>query len=79
MSKFKIGDMVTYKPESGHSRNAAHGAYEVTAIMSSEREGLCDEKEKDAVYSLATPGEIAIGATSDCVSSRDCTGQLALD
>jgi len=37
MNKFKNGDMVTYKPESGHSRNAAHGAYEVIAVMPSER------------------------------------------
>jgi hypothetical protein len=28
--------MVTYKPESAHSRNAARGAYEVIAVMPSE-------------------------------------------
>jgi hypothetical protein len=37
MSKFKVGDMVTYKPESLHARNAPHGAYEVIAVMPSER------------------------------------------
>ena len=37
MSKFKVGDMVTYKPDSPHSRNAARGAYKVIAVMPSER------------------------------------------
>jgi hypothetical protein len=27
MSKFKVGDLVTYKPESAHPRNAARGSY----------------------------------------------------
>ena len=36
-------------------------------------------KIKDAVYSLATFGDIVIGTTSDCVSSGDCSGQPALD
>jgi hypothetical protein len=36
MSKFKVGEMVTYKPDSLDSRIAARGAYEVMAIVPSE-------------------------------------------
>ena len=37
MSKFKVGEMVAYKPESRHGRNAAPGPYEVIAVVPSER------------------------------------------
>jgi hypothetical protein len=37
MSKFTVGEMVAYEPESTHSRNAARGSYEVIAVMPSER------------------------------------------
>jgi hypothetical protein len=39
MSKFKVGDMVAYRPVSPHSRDAARGAYQVIAVMPSERGG----------------------------------------
>jgi hypothetical protein len=37
MSKFNVGEMVAYKPESTHSRHAVPGPYEVIAVMPSER------------------------------------------
>ena len=33
MSKFKVGDFVSYRPNSAHSRNAAHGLYEVIRVL----------------------------------------------
>jgi hypothetical protein len=35
MSKFKVGDVVTYRP--AHSRDAARGAYQVVRVMPSEK------------------------------------------
>jgi hypothetical protein len=46
MSKFKIGDMVTYRPESAHSRNAARpAAYKVIAVMPSEGRRFVSDQE----------------------------------
>ena len=33
MSKFKVGDFVSYRPNSAQSRNAAQGAYEVVRVL----------------------------------------------
>ena len=37
MAKFKVGDFVTYRPQSVHSRDAARGAYQVVRVMPSEK------------------------------------------
>jgi len=46
MSKFKVGDIVFYRPASAHSRNAARGAYEVVRVMPSQTPGHCSYQIK---------------------------------
>ena len=38
MSKFKVGDVVIYRPKSVHSRDASRSAYTVVRVMPSEKD-----------------------------------------
>jgi hypothetical protein len=38
--KFKVGDMVSYQPSSGHSRDAPRGAYQVMRLMPADETGV---------------------------------------
>jgi hypothetical protein len=74
---------VPKRPFGARSRHCASLDHLVGASEQLWRHGEAEvcvmKKEKDAVYSLATFGDIVIGTTSDCVSSGDCSGQPALD
>jgi hypothetical protein len=48
MSKLKIGDVVTYRPQSLHSRDAARGAYQIVRVMPSEK-GLTSYRIKSTL------------------------------
>jgi len=48
MSKLKVGGLVTYKPQSVHSRDAARGAYQVVRVMPSEK-GLTSYRIKSVL------------------------------
>jgi hypothetical protein len=37
MLKFKVGHLVSYRANSAHSRNAAHGVYEIVRVLRGEQ------------------------------------------
>ena len=49
ISKFKVGDIVSYRPISVHSRDAAKGVYEVVRVLPTDEKGLTQYRIKSAL------------------------------